>query len=208
MKVHTWVTGIKNRPNVNSHKVVTDAMLAASDDKQWWSTPQTGENAGRRKFQYYLPFSSSPHIVVRFNIEPPADMPSRKITYEFNQGDKVEVAVLLPNGKNMVENSQQLSSLEKKRAFAFTQEERINFIRSCMERAGVSPSHIEYYRHANIPIQSSSGNQALKRAMDVLVKGVIVDEEKFARAICEGIGRHRTFGFGLLRITLGENNEI
>lgn len=206
MKVKTWITGILNDATINSHILVTNAFKKASDS-DWWSTialpqqPQSNKTVHERRFQYYLPSPDSRFILVRLSVQPPENITSHPMDFDFIKGDKVKIKVLLPSGRLKLDNAENLTPLQRKKAFELTHEEKMTYINRLMTGAGVSPSSIEYVKGPTVSIESSSKNKALKRSMEVDVIGIIEDEQLFANAILQGIGSRRGFGFGLLRIS-------
>lgn len=189
MKITTWISAIRT-DNPNTHYAALKA-LQDTGQEDWW-TAQEGE---KRRIQLYRQHHKDPLIVLRFNVEPPADFNAKKVEYEVHKGDKVKVAVLLPGlHQNRIEDA----TTGEGRLY-MTSSERLAAMQRFATRMGIESSSLKHEQRSPIYVKPSKGKKVVKPSFEAFIEGVIVDEAAFADAVLYGIGRSKTFGFGLIR---------
>lgn len=192
--IKTWLSALPMTTR-NIHDTVFE-RLHASSNNNWWTPARIPENEGKRHIQF-TPNGQANLVLIRSNVEPPDDFPSKPIDYTVETGDKISLTVNLISQFNNIHKNK-----ETKKKYAnlrlMTHEEKMTLATTLLQKAGLQVNELSYTPNGAVICK----NGYHQRIMLVKATAKIVDVQAFSDAILHGIGRLKTYGLGMITFSV------
>lgn len=179
--VNAWLAALPVRGKSAHHQLFT----ALKRDGQDWS-----ESSHVRKVQFTVTHG---HIVARMN-QQPSSIPCKPVSLAVNSGDTFQIQVRIAGQMP----SRTFQGGRKEKARDYTPEEMDTHVRKMLERLG-EVSDFSLIPGDSTPIHKGTRILTTVTAWELSAKIVIADESAFAAAWSQGLGRFKTYGFGMIR---------
>lgn len=166
---------------------------------KWLTKPTDGKNTSERKVQFV---ELDDYIFARLNCKPNT-LHYKESSFELKPLDKVEIVVNFPavyeRRRSLKKND--LGEYEVLPRKYLSDIEKLEYATRMLSTAGIEFDNVEFTENENRTIYFRKNRKTLTLlSYEVRVTATVTDPQLLLTAYQNGIGRRKTWGFGMLRI--------
>lgn len=207
-------SGLNPQP-ANLHDLIyqtLEATVFKQDGKRWFDTIKD-----QQRLILYWDAKTS-RAVIRSATKPPEHLGFKTTTHQINKGEVIRLQVRLACQKNTSgqpgKNFLQRIGMSKeeflasdprgKGKYKLNAAEKKNYVTNVLKNAGLAVDKLHLSPNYSTAVRSIKFNV---QTVDVTAICTIEDVKRFADALKFGIGRYKTYGFGLIRFQKIEHSN-